>query len=240
MLRQLFNEPKRIDQGDLLKALEALQQYRAKLERIGPNGRPSKATHAGAIPRLELWSHGFEGALDELEESKHWAEKFGRRVHASYVEEMDEEERNNYRRYLYFYKNAFIRIFSVLDKLGYFLDELYVLETGRIKARFSFFTVLRQMHERKREQELEAKLFELKKQYDNPLRRLRSQRNMEIHLLNAEMVDDMLLARKASGPGGRQKVENLLQNLSDLVLGFEMVCRAVEAVFVHACRSARS
>lgn len=240
MLRQLLNEPKRIDQGDLLKAFQALEQYRAKLGRIGPGGHPSKGQQASAIPRLELWAHGFIDALDELEESKYCAEVFGRRVKASYVEEMKEEERDHYRRYLYFYKNAFIRIFSVLDKLGYFLDELYMLGTGRVKSRFSYFTVLRQMHDKKIEAALEEKLFALKNQYQEPLRRLRSQRNMEIHLLNAEMVDDMLLAKKAARPEGRQKVENVLQNLSDLALSYEMVCRTMEAVFVHAKGSARS
>jgi hypothetical protein len=239
LLRQLLNEPKRIEQGDLLKALQALEQYRAKLGRIGPGGHPSRTQNGGAIPRLELWTRGFADALDELEESKHCAELFGRRVKAHYVEDMREEERENYRRYLYFYKNAFIRVFSVLDKLGYFLDELYMLGTGRVKSRFSYFTVLRQMHQRKIEAQLEERLFEMKKQYQDPLRRLRSQRNMEIHLLNAEMVDDMLLAKNSAHPDGRQKVENLHQNLSDLTLGFEMVCRAVTTVFIHAKSSAR-
>lgn len=240
MLRSLLNEPKRTDQGDLLRALQAIELYRSKLERIGPGGHPSRSQSGQAIPRLELWAQGFALGLDELEESQHCAELFGRRVKASFVDEMQEEEREDYHRYLYFYKNAIIRVFSVLDKLGYFLDELYMLQTGRVKARFSYFTVMRQMHERKIEQELEQKLFDMKKQYEEPLRRLRSQRNMEIHLLNAEMVDDMLLAKNATHANGRQKVENLVQNLSDLAASQEMVFRAVEAVFRHAKGSARS
>lgn len=240
MLRQLLNEPKRTDEGDLLKALQALEQYRAKLARIRPKGRPSNAQDASAIPRLELWSVGFADALNELEESKHCAELFGRTVKADYVEGMTGEERENYRRFLYFYKNAFIRVFSVLDKLGYFLDELYSLGTGRVKSRFSYFTVLRQMHQKKIESQLEEKLFELKQQYQEPLRRLRSQRNMEIHLLNAEMVDDMLRAKSNARHDGRQKVEDLELNLSDLALGYEMVCRVVATVFTHAKSSARS
>lgn len=240
MLRQLIGEPKRMDQGELLHALRALEEYREKLARLGPSGRPSKAQGSWAIPKLEVWTQGFAGALDELEESKHCAEVYGKRVRSAYVEEMHEEERLDYRRYVYFYKNAFIRVFSVLDKLGYFLDELYALGTGRVKARFSYFTALRQMHERRLETELDNRLFELKQQYQDPLQRLRSQRNMEIHLLNAEMVDDMLLARKASRSDGRQRVENVLRNLSDLAQSFEMVCRTVTAIFEHAKHSARS
>jgi hypothetical protein len=236
----LLNEPKRTDNGELLKAFQAIEQYRAKLGRIGPGGHPSKSQTVQAVPRLELWAQGFTVALDELEESKHCADSFGRLVKSVFVEDMAEEERDAYRRYLYFYKNAFIRVFSVLDKLGYFLDELYSLGTGRVKPRFSYFTVLRQMHEKKIETELEQKLFVMRKKYEEPLRRLRSQRNMEIHLLNAEMVDDMLLAKSATHRDGRQKVENLPQNLSDLAAGYEMACNAVEAVFVHAKNSARS
>lgn len=240
LLRMLFNEPKRIDQGDLLKAFEALDAYRAKLERLGPKGHPSKSQDAQAIPRLELWAHGFRSALDELEESKYCTEKFARFVQSAYVEDMKEEERDHYRRYLYFYKNAIIRVFSVLDKLGYFLDDLYGLGTARVKARFSYFTVLRQMHERKIELELEQKLFDLKNTYKDPLRRLRTQRNMEIHLHNAEMVDDMLTAKSASRRDGRQKVENIKENLADLAVSFEVVCRTVELVFTNAKRSART
>lgn len=240
MLRMLFNEPKRVDQGELLKAFEAIDAYRAKLDRLGPKGHPSKTTDAQSIPRLDLWSLGFRDALDELEESKYCAEKFARFVKAAYVEDMQEAERDQYKRYLYFYKNAIIRVFSVLDKLGYFLDELYALGTGRVKSRFSYFTVLRQMHERKIELELEQRLFDLKNTYKEPLRRLRSQRNMEIHLLNAEMVDDMLLAKNAYRHDGRQKVENIRENLSDLASSYEAVCRTVEAVFSNAKRSART
>jgi hypothetical protein len=240
LLRVLFNEPKRVDQGDLLKAFEALDAYRAKLDRLGPKGHPSKSQDAHAIPRLELWAQGFRSALDELEESKYCTEKFSRFVKSAYVEDMKEVERDHYRRYLYFYKNAIIRVFSVLDKLGYFLDDLYGLGTGRIKSRFSYFTVLRQMHEKKIEVDLEQRLFDLKNEYKEPLRRLRSQRNMEIHLHNAEMVDDMLIAKNASRHDGRQKVENIKENITDLARSFEMVCRTVEFVFTNAKRSART
>lgn len=240
MLRQLLNVPERVNQGELEKALHALEGYLDKLGRIGPSGRPSKNRSGEEIPRLELWTRGFADALDELEESKFCAETFGRRIDAEFVEEMDAGERLEYRRYLYFYKNAFIRVFSILDKLGYFLDELYGLGTGRIKARFSYFTVLRQMHEKKIEASLEERLYKLKLQYQEPLRRLRSQRNMEIHLLNAEMVDDMLRVKRQAHADGRQRVENVLQNLSDLALSFEMVCRTIDVVFDYAKGSVRT
>lgn len=239
MLRVLFNEPNRVDQGDLLKAFQAIEAYVAKLEQLGPKGHPSKVQGANAIPRLLLWALGFRDALDELENSKYAAERFARHVKAAYVDDMKEEERDHYRRYLYFYKNAFIRVFSILDKLGYFLDDLYMLGTAKVKPRFSYFTVLRQMHDKKIELELEQKLFDLKNQYQEPLRRLRSQRNMEIHLLNAEMVDDMLSAKNATRHDGRQRVENLKEQLSDLALSFEMACRSVETVFMQAKRSAK-
>lgn len=240
MLRELLNAAPRSEQGDMQKALRALELYLEKLERVGPGGRVSPSRSGEEIPRLELWTRGFADALDELEESKFCAETFGRSIHASFVEDMSPEERLKYRRYLYFYKNAFIRVFSILDKLGYFLDELYSLGTGKVKARFSYFTVLRQMHDRKVEVRLEERLYELKQQYQEPLRRLRSQRNMEIHLLNAEMVDDMIRVKRQTHADGRQKVENVLQNLSDLALSFEMVCRTIAVVFDHTKGSVRT
>lgn len=238
MLRMLFDEPRRKDEGQLLHAFEAIRRYREKLDQMTRkvSYTPNK-NELLAPARLDLWAQGFMDALDELEESRYAAGKFVQGIEASFVEDMEEPERDRYRQHIYFYKNAFIRVFSILDKLGYFLNDLYGLGTERVKPRFSYFTVLRQMHERKIQAELEQKLFDLKNAYQEPLRRLRSQRNMEIHLLNAEMVDDMMRAKHSRLHQDRQRVENLKLNIDDLDKSCEMVYRAVETVFLQAKRT---
>ena len=50
-----------------------------------------------------------------------------------------------------------------------------------------------------------------------PLDRLRNLRNMEIHYINAEMLDDLM--QKEPNPGERIHVENVKANLSDLTAG---------------------
>ena len=57
-------------------------------------------------------------------------------LNSPYVEKMQTEERTNYHRYLYFYKNGFIRVFSILDKLGFYLNKRLQLNTEKVKPRF--------------------------------------------------------------------------------------------------------
>lgn len=234
MLRSLFQESKRKDSGLLKETESAIAEYRRALKRSAEKNRSADA--AAERLRLDIWARGFADALDELEQSLFCASKYAERVQAFCVEEMSEAEQDDYRRHLYFYKNGFIRLFSILDKLGYFLNDRYALHTDKIKSKFSYFTVLRRMHETKALPELEAELIELKNSYRDQLARLRSQRNMEIHHLNAEIVDDMLRAKARSVTDERQRVENLQDNLRDLAQGFEMVCRTLLAVFHYAKR----
>lgn len=234
MLRSLFQEEKRKDIGLLKEANLAISEYRQALKRNAASSR----SHEGDVDRLrvDLWARGFTDALDEVEQSLYCAKKFAAYVQTPVVEEMDEEERDQYRRHLYFYKNGFIRIFSILDKLGYFLNDRYALQTERIKQRFSYFTVVRRLQEVRTMPQLERDLSDLKNRFREPLARLRNQRNMEIHHLNAEMVDDMLRAKARSTTDDRQRIENLKDNLNDLEQSFEMVCRTVATVFQYGKR----
>src|SRR5690606_24701273 len=92
--------------------------------------------------RLDLWASGTLVALDELEQSVYCSMRFAESIRSKYEDEMPEAERNDYYQHIYYYKNAFIRVFSILDKTGFFLNTMYELETGKVKQKFSYFTVL--------------------------------------------------------------------------------------------------
>jgi len=246
MLRTLLQDQSEPQDPDFHRAQEAIRQFRNALDGIIRRQRREETRHRThpaspggrldreALIRLELLANGFIDALVELEESIHAAARFAKSVHSAFVDEMGEEELIAYRLHLYFYKNGFIRLFSVLDKLGYFINELYGLRTEKVKPRFSYYTVLRQMKARHADPALEQKLFELKIAYADTMQRLRRLRNIEIHNLNMEMIDDMFRAKQNSLQDGRQKVEPLSENMRDLERGFEKVCRAVAVVFNHA------
>lgn len=225
MFRAWFDEPKRVDSGSLLKAVSALGLYRKLLTQLIDEQTPQ----CGKYTRYELWARGLTNALDELEQSVYCAAKFREGVTQSQEENMSPEERDDYHRHVYFYKNGFIRLFSILDKLGYFLNDLLRLRAERVKQKFSYFTVLRQMQHRHAEHRLLEPLTEIKERYQEPMGRLRQRRNMEIHLVNTEMLDDLLhidLCR-----ADRSYIENLSANMDDLMEGFEMVCKTVTTVF---------
>ncbi|WP_409342161.1 Cthe_2314 family HEPN domain-containing protein [Paenibacillus sp. MBLB4367] len=229
MLRAMFGQEKRIDEGLLLDTMKAIQAYRAFILK---QQEQSRMRRPYSLNKLELQIHGFERALDELEQSKYACERSAAAIHKRHLEEMDDEEWEQYRRHVYFYKNGFIRVFSILDKLGFILNQVLELKTERVKSRYSYFTVLRQMHERKTLPELEMKLFELKTKNQDALGRLRSQRNMEIHSLNAEMADDVKNA-ESGDDDGLTPVENLKANMNDLAASYEMVCRTLLLAFTH-------
>lgn len=227
MLRMMFGEPKRTDDGLLLEASVAIRGYVAQLERRQRRG----AANATALGQLAIFAGSFIDALDELEQSCYCCRRFGARVRRHFEHEMQEEERDDYHRYVYFYKNAFIRIFSILDKLGYFLNDALGLHTEKVKERFSYFTVLRHMQERKLHTYLVEQLLELKTAYKPSMDKLRDERNMEIHAMNAEIWDNMKHAIKTGSR--RTPIENIPQNVRDLERGFEMVCRGLIAAFVY-------
>ncbi|SDO44618.1 hypothetical protein SAMN04487897_11480 [Paenibacillus sp. yr247] len=232
MLRVLFNEPKRIDSGLLLDAGNAVRTFIQLLESKEHSHLTSEYPK---YHRQAIWSKGFIDALDELEQSKYCCERYAEHISKAFLEEMNTQEIEAYHRFVYFYKNAFIRLFSILDKLGTFMNDLFELKTEILKSRFSYFTVLRRMHEKKIHGPLEIQLYDLKMDYKSPLDRLRNQRNMEIHYINAEMLDDLM--QKVPFPGDHIHVENIKTNVADLQQGFDMVCRTLTIAFSYITAS---
>lgn len=232
VLRVLFNEPKRIDSGLLLDAGNAVRTY---IELLESKEHSRLASEYPKYHRRAIWSKGFIDALDELEQSRYCCERYAEHISKAFLEEMNPQEVEEYHRFVYFYKNAFIRLFSILDKLGTFMNDLFELKTETLKSRFSYFTVLRRMHEKHIHGSLELQLYNLKMDYKSALDRLRNQRNMEIHYINAEMLDDLM--QKEPIPGERIHVENVKSNVADLQQGFEMVCRTLTIAFSYITAS---
>ncbi|MFD2670678.1 Cthe_2314 family HEPN domain-containing protein [Marinicrinis sediminis] len=226
MLRRIFNEPKRVDEGFLLSANEAIRAYLNRMDKVSA---PTDKHH-----KLAYWAKSFMDAIDELEQSKYCAEKFSEGITHRFEEEMDEAELDQYHLYLYFYKNALIRVFSILDKLGHYINEWLELRTERVKRKFSYFTVLRHMHDQHVHTTFEQSLYDLKKKYREPMLRLRKKRNMEIHFINVEFLDDM--HRAAGTLHGKNAIENPKENLDDLRQGYEMVLQSVYLIFQYAKR----
>lgn len=225
LFRAWFHEPKRTDSGALLEAVQAIDGYRELLNEL----IEKQAPHCEKHTRYELWARGLVNALDELEQSVYCANQLLRQVSHKREEEMPEDELADYRRHIYFYKNGFIRLFSVLDKFGYFLNDMLHLRTERVKNKFSYFTVMRQMRHLHAEPRLYEPLSEIKEQYKDPLNRLRQKRNMEIHLVNTEMLDDLLHIDACRVD--RTYIENLSANMDDMNAGLEMACKTLSTAF---------
>ncbi|MDF2649230.1 MAG: hypothetical protein K0Q73_5035 [Paenibacillus sp.] len=225
MLSPILGKPNEQETALLQAAVLAIGTYRSDLKRIIDQNTPE----CGRYTRFDLSCRGFMSALVELEWSVRGAAKFKEHVRHTYEEAMDDEEQSSYHTHVYFHKNAFIRLFSILDKLGYFLNDLYKLETERVKTKFSYYTVLRQMHQRKIQTSLEQQLYSLKIRFKEPMERLRNKRNMEIHHINAEMLDD--LGRSDFCKIDRTYIEDLESSLTDLHGGYEMVCLTLKTAF---------
>lgn len=224
MLRAYFGMERRKDSGILLEAFTEIKKSIAVF-RDGTCVRPERKH------RLELWSQTFLDALDELEQSKFCAIEYGGRVSKKFPDEMSQEELDDYHRHVYFYKNAIIRLFSILDKMGQLMNDVFYLETEKLKPKFSFFTVLRRMHERQVHVKLEVKLYKLKEESGTAMDRLRKLRNMEIHSINAELLDELLQNNPELFT--RLQVENIQQNLSDLEIAYQMVCTSVKEIYSY-------
>ncbi|MEK8132447.1 Cthe_2314 family HEPN domain-containing protein [Paenibacillus filicis] len=235
MLRALFDEPPRKEEGLLKEANEAIRTYMRSLTLI-PQERQTPQER-----RFAIWSESFLRSIDELEQSQYAAERYGRLIDTTLVDQMPPEERQQYHRHLYYYKNALIRLFSILDKLGQFLNERFALQTEKIKSRFSYFTVLRNMHQNGLYTDLEQMLFDLKVTYKDPVTRLRNQRNIEIHTIDADLLDDLIRA-KESKPGERirPEAEEVDGNLADLRAGCEMALRIIVIAFRYSTKHAAS
>ncbi|MCZ8522374.1 MULTISPECIES: Cthe_2314 family HEPN domain-containing protein [Paenibacillus] len=226
MLRSLFGEPPRQEAGELQEANLAIREYLQKLAAIpSPKQSPQER-------KFVIWSQSFIRALDELEQSQYAAARYGEQVDKAYIDQMPAEELVNYHRHIYFYKNAIIRLFAILDKLGYFMNERFELRTEGIKPRFSYFTVLRNMHENGLYPDLEQMLFDLKVKHKEPVTRLRNQRNTEIHTINADLLDDLLQAAEAKyGERTRIETEDIRGNMKDLDEGCLMTFQTVATAF---------
>lgn len=230
MLRFLFQEPKRTDDGVLRETNEAIRRYSDKLCRY----KAVLPEHRQKQHRLYVWSMSFLDALNEIEQSLYCSSRYAGYVKSSYIDEMQDTELDHYRRYIYFYKNVLIRIFSILDKLGYFLNDVYHIRTEQKKSRFSFYTVLRQMHEQNIHPELEQQLYDLKVSMKPAMDKLRKRRNMEIHFVNVEMLDDLM--QNYSPIGARIQVEQVMDDILDLEQGFHMVCSSIRTAFTYMDR----
>lgn len=229
MLRELFGLPPRTEEtSDLLRALQQIRRFADALHK--KRGNEAQADEEKRY-HFSIWSLGFVDSLEELEESLICTRHLASKVHSAHVEDMTAEERSDYRRYVYFYKNGLIRIFSLLDKLGYFLNEWYALGTENVKERFSYFTMLRNMHERRLHPALQQQLYEIKTAYKVSMSSLREQRNMEIHYMNADLLDDW--KRVAHATGGKLHVENAKEQTDELQQGFEMALRTLLTVYLY-------
>ncbi|MDR9856753.1 Cthe_2314 family HEPN domain-containing protein [Paenibacillus sp. VCA1] len=230
MLRTLLGEMPRQNSGLLGEAMDAMHRTIGRLQReMDKNDDPSHD-----FRKLDIWTRGLVSSLDELEQSWFAASFFRRSVKAGYVDDMSAEEQTEYARYVYFYKNGFIRVFSVLDKLGTVLNELFELDTAKVKEHYSYFTVLRRLRELGRHPELEGELAAVKNDYRDCLNVLRKRRNAEIHYMNAEMQDD--LWQRHQGLHAKVELEDLDQHLNDLKQGLDMVCKSLIAVYRYAGR----
>ncbi|QGQ94958.1 hypothetical protein EHS13_08725 [Paenibacillus psychroresistens] len=230
MLRHLFGEPERQDSGLILKTNQVLGRYLNDLHDIESKGQ----SDLSKLRRWEIWVHSFITAVDELEQGVYSSLKYSEQVLNRNVEDMKSEEQTEYRRYLYYYKNSFIRVFAILDKLGFFLNERLHLNTEKVKPRFSYFTVIRQMHDRHIQTDLEQKLYNLKVKYSEPLNKLRDYRNVEIHSINYEAADDLLHSATV-GAFSWNHIENLPGNNQILQKCFEMVCETIIAIYNAPC-----
>ena len=174
--------------------------------------------------KYALWAQGLRRSYVELEESRFAAEYFASRLSAGkHVHELSPEERLDYDLYIYFDKNAYIRVFAILDKLGSLMNEMLRLRTERVKSRFSYFTVLRNMRYTHQHPELASRLGEIKERHQPAMDRLRTRRNMEIHYMNAEFYDDV----RYLSLWEKEPLEDLEANIADLDEGYAMVSHSL-------------
>ncbi|ULO08400.1 hypothetical protein H1230_06200 [Paenibacillus sp. 19GGS1-52] len=228
MLRILLGEPPRKNSGVLAEAMDNMAKIAALL-------RKEMSMHEDRdheFRKLEVWTRGLISSLDELEQSWFAAAFYRKLVIAGYMDDMSTMEQGEYARYVYFYKNGFIRVFSLLDKFGTVLNSLYDLNTSKVKAHFSYFTVLRQFHSLKEHSVLADQLENIKNNYREPLENLRKRRNAEIHYMNAEMQDD--LWQRHQGLHDKIHLEDLDSHLEDLRQGLEMVCKSLSVAFRYS------
>lgn len=227
MLRSLLGEPPRKNEGLFADTLEAMTRTAGLFQQIMDKHHEQKQDFF----KLQVWTYGLISSIDELEQCTYAAAFFRKRVHTRFMNDMGPDEKGDYARYVYFYKDAFIRVFSLLDKLGTLLNELYELNTAKVKPHYSYFTVLRQLHDLKVHSDLGNKLLSIHEHRKDYISRLRRRRNMEIHYMNAELQDD--LWHKHQAMQGRLELENLDEYLADLTQSYQVVLESLHAAFEY-------
>ncbi|MCU6709274.1 Cthe_2314 family HEPN domain-containing protein [Paenibacillus sp. J5C_2022] len=229
----MFNESDREPDGGLGETYNLMEQFAQYMARLITAGKDPDHK----LRKYKIWTLGLRASLHELEQSQYAASGFKRRITSTSVEDMSDEEKLNYDRYVYFDKNGFIRVFSLLDKLGTLLNDLLELRTEKIKPHFSYFTVLRNMRESNEHPELSRKLNELKERYKEPMKRLRKRRNTEIHYMNSEMQDDLIQLHRMYGQ--EIQLEDIHLQSQDLTDCLHLSMESLRLTFQYACRLMR-
>jgi hypothetical protein len=232
VLRILFGEPPREWKGQSLETVKAIEHFIGLVYDTALQTKDENIQHQ--YKTYGVWAEGLLRSMDELEQSCYAAKQYARLVLHTRLEAFTPEEQLNYHRHVYFDKNAYIRLFALLDKLGTLLNELLELKTERLKSHFSYFTVLRNMRLNKLHIELMEPLYQLKEQYREAFSHMRGRRNTEIHQMNAELQDDLrsMLAR----PGVERKLEDLGSNMADLDHGWALACQTLGHSFRYASK----
>ncbi|MHA6483098.1 Cthe_2314 family HEPN domain-containing protein [Paenibacillus sp. strain BS8-2] len=228
MLRFMFGEMEREPALGLEETFKLIDQFAFSASTRIKEG----AANGDKLRKLEVWARGLRASLIELEQSHYAASVFKERILSGSVDAMNREERLDYDRYVYFDKNAFIRVFSLLDKLGTLLNDMLDMRTEKIKPHFSYFTVLRNMRERNAHPELTWKLNEVKEGAKDPTNRLRKRRNTEIHYMNSEMHDDLIQNQRMYGE--EIKLENISMQAADLTTCLQLVIESLRLTFHYA------
>lgn len=229
MLRQLLGEPPRENEGLLADTMDSMFRFVHLLQKeIKQN---SDSDEAYDYRKFEVWTYGLVSSLDELEQCLYAATFYRKLVQIDFVDDMTPTQKGDYARYVFFYKDGFIRVFSILDKLGTLLNEMYDLNTSKVKTHYSYFTVLRQFHYLRVHEELGNKLISIKEDYKEPLYVLRRRRNTETHYMNVEMQDDLWQRQRAIH--GKIELEDLNKYIRELEQGYEMVCKSLHSVFEY-------
>lgn len=234
MLRFMFGEPERKAEGRLGETIQLMEQFISLLQ--GRIEAGQDVDHK--LRTYEIWTRGLLASLNELEQSCYAALRFKQQITSASVSEMSAEEKLIYKRHVYFDKNAFIRLFALLDKLSILINDLLGMKTEKIKPHFSYYTVLRNMRESKAHPNLTWKLNDLKENTKEPINRMRKRRNTEIHYMNSEMQDD--LAQSHKGYGETVLLENIEQQSADLAQGLDMVMESLRLTFQYTSELIRT
>lgn len=229
MLRALFGDPPRVWEGVSLETVREIERF----VKLADGAAQRKRGKTAFYIKAGILAEGLLSSFDELEQSCYAAVRYAGLISNNLIDELTSDERLSYARHIYFDKNAYIRVFALLDKLGVLLNALLNLRTERIKVQFSYYTVLRNMREHRLYPQLMLPLNELKERHQETMNRLRDRRNMEIHLMNAELEDD--LRQTLLQHGVRRTLENLVANMADLDNGWQMARGSLLLSFRFAC-----